>query len=125
MLEAKVAFAKRTADGKAQRTLVDLEKQQQEKLDGLIINLMKQQREMLENVNQHLDSTPSASANVLQQSGLQELLIQERLLSPSAAVMKRKQIHHEYLNNSDKERVISDEEIHDALIIEDEVRHGE
>lgn len=100
MLDSKLAFAKHVAQGKTDQTHDDLEHQQQQHLNEMVLGLMKQQRAMLDNISAHLQMPGKANTNLLQETGLQELLIKERLLSPSDAVAKRKEIYQEYLQPS-------------------------
>lgn len=125
MLDAKIAFAKRAAQGKTQQTLGDLEQQQQQHLNELVSGLIKQQRAMLDNIRTQLQSTDTGENNVLQQTGLQDLLIKENLLSPVEAVIKRQRVYQKYLepllNHETKLKLISTEQTEIVSVeVEDE-----
>lgn len=98
MLTSEPAHAQQLVDDDYSKTLEELDRQQSERLKSLIVDLLARQKQILGNIaSQEMQTEFSASLHA--KTGLHNLLINEKLINPSDAVAKRKQLIEEYLSS--------------------------
>ena len=99
MLNPDPAHAKELADDIVSKTLEELNHQQSKRLNALIVELLARQKEILGSIatqEMHVEFSTLAHTN----TGLQDFLIEEKLINPSDALIRRKQSIEKHMTQS-------------------------